>query len=211
MKPLSDQDHYEALEISRDAVPEAVERAYRLARATYGEDSLAGYSIVDDADASAIRERIETAYRVLSDADTRRAYDAALRAVEPPMEPELALDYAPPPVAPGAVPEEPTPIETFEEFEEEASGEFDGARLRRSRLRRGLELDDVAKVTKVNPTYLRFLEEERFEELPARVYVRGFVSLYSGCVGLDPKLVVDAYMRRFDQQGPNKGRRGFGR
>jgi flagellar biosynthesis protein FlhG len=205
MKPLSEQDHYEVLEVPRDASGEAVERAYRLARATYEDDSLAGYSVLGDADSAAIRERIETAFRVLAEAESRRAYDALLRAdesaePEPEEQVQTVLAMEDPPADTG--------IELFEELGEEPGGDFDGPRLRRSRMRRGLELDDVARVTKVNPTYLRFLEEERFEELPARVYVRGFVTLYAGCVGLEAKLVAEDYMRRFDAQRSGSGRRG---
>ncbi len=207
MKPLSEQDHYEVLDIARDVPLDGIERAYRLARATYGEASLAGYSILDEADCAAMRERIETAYRVLVDDDARRAYDAALRSLEPPSEPGL-FDEGEAPQGVRAAAEEPAPLEPFEELEEASSGDFDGARLRRARLRRGLELDDVARATKVNPTYLRFLEEERFEDLPARVYVRGFVTLYAGCVGLDPASVAGSYMRRFDEHLPGRKRRG---
>lgn len=195
MKPLSEQDHYEVLEVGRDTPREAIERAYRLARSTYENDSLAGYSILSSADTAAIRERIDTAYRVLVDDDARRAYDAGLRAAEGFREMDAAAAeevQAELDMEPAEAPE----IEPFGELEE--SGDFDGARLRRSRMRRGLDLDDVARITKVNPTYLRFLEEERFEDLPARVYVRGFVTLYASCVGLEPKTVAEDYMRRFD-------------
>ena len=208
MKPLSEQDHYEVLEVPRDASGETVERAYRLARATYEDDSLAGYSVLGDADSAAIRERIETAVRVLADTESRRAYDASLRAVEPHAEPELRPEDQVQAVLEMEAPLAEAGIEPFEELDEEPGGDFDGPRLRRSRMRRGLELDDVARVTKVNPTYLRFLEEERFEELPARVYVRGFVTLYAGCIGLEAKLVAEDYMRRFDEQCSGSGRRG---
>ena len=73
MKPLSEQDHYETLEVGGEAGLDEIERAYRLARATYADDSLAGYSVFGQGDAAAIRERIETAYRVLSDPEARRA------------------------------------------------------------------------------------------------------------------------------------------
>ena len=103
------------------------------------------------------------------------------------------------------------PIETLELEELDAleEGEFDGARLRRARLRNGVELDEIAGVTKVNPTYLRFIEEERFEDLPAAVYVRGFVMGYASCIGLDPSRVAKSYMRRF-QNAPENPRRGRG-
>jgi curved DNA-binding protein CbpA len=195
MKPLAEQDHYEILEVSRNASKEAIERAYLLARATYENDSLAGYSVVAEGEAAAIRERIEAAYRVLCDEERRSAYDAELEPVGEPRQ------VAPAPAAP-----EPE-LGNLEDFDEEP-GVYDGPRLRRSRLRRGLDLDNIADVTKVSPTYLRFIEEERFTDLPARVYVRGFVTAYASCVGLDPNAVALSYMKRFDEERA-AGQRGF--
>jgi curved DNA-binding protein CbpA len=200
MKPLSEQDHYEILEVPRGTSQMEIERAYQLAQATYAEDSLAGYSIFAEGDAEAMRERIETAYRVLSNEESRQAYDSSLegRAELPePVSPWMAEPEA---QTADEEPMEPlSPLEVFEEFDDEA-GSFDGARLRRSRLRRGMEIEDIARVTKVSPTYVRFIEEERFADLPARVYVRGFVSAYASCVGLDPRKVAESYMQRFDRE-----------
>jgi DnaJ-class molecular chaperone len=199
VRPLSEQDHYEVLEIPRESPPERIERAYRLILSTYGEDALAGYSVVRGADAAAIRERVETAYRVLSDDAARQAYDASLASGRPAPAAEAA-----------ALPDEPRALlrpasEPFEELEE--SGEWDGARLRRARLRRGLDLGEIAARTKVNPSYLGYLEEERFGELPTRVYVRGFAMAYAACLGLDPAAVSASYMRRYDAERPRQRRR----
>jgi len=71
--------------------------------------------------------------------------------------------------------------------------------LRRRRCARGIEIDQIADSTKINPTYLRCIEEERFEYLPAEVYVRGFVISYARCVGLDPKRIVGGFMDRMMQ------------
>lgn len=199
MKPLFEQDHYEVLEISRDAGPDGIERAYRLILSTYGEDSLAAYSMVRGADAAAIRERVETAYRVLSDAETRKSYDVSLGGAGPAAadeieeEPELGLQ---PIRAPG---------EPFDDLDE--AGDYDGARLRRARLRRGIDLDEIALRTKVNSSYLASLEEERFSSLPPRVYVRGFVMAFAACVGLDSVAVAASYMRRYDAERPRQRRR----
>jgi cytoskeletal protein RodZ len=57
----------------------------------------------------------------------------------------------------------------------------------------------------VNPTYLRFIEDDDFENLPAPVYVRGFVSAYARCLGLDPARVVTDYMERFEAARPSAG------
>ena len=88
---------------------------------------------------------------------------------------------------------------------------LDGAWLRRSRMRRGVELDQISSVTKISETHLRSIEEENFAELPARVYVRGFVTAYARCIGLDPAAVVPAYMERFSAARPTEGRRRQGR
>lgn len=200
MKAIAEMTHYEVLEVGTDATPEEVERAYRLARSVYAEDSLAAYSVFSEEDSSALRERVEIAYRVLSDPDQRNAYDRSLGAVVAREEEiEIALDLATdePGVvdAPSEVLHEVT---EFDAFEEEAGGSFDGAWLRRSRLRCGVEIEQIAAITKINPTYLRFIEDERFEDLPAPVYVRGFVTAYTRCIGLDPARVVPGYMKRLD-------------
>ena len=72
------QDLSSKIALAVNAGRDELERAYRMARTTYSEDSLAVYSIFSEEDSSAIRERIELAYRVLADSDQRRLYDASL-------------------------------------------------------------------------------------------------------------------------------------
>ncbi len=195
MKPLGELDHYEVLEVAPDASPEEVERAYRVVRAAYADGSLGTYSVFDTDESATLRERVEAAYRVLSDPEARRAYDAAHRTT--PDEPAPApLRFEPVGSAAGEAPA--TSFDVFEESEEaDANAEWDGARLRRARLMRAVELRQIAHLTKINPTYLRFLEEERFEDLPAPVYVRGFVTAYAQSLGLDARRVAGSYMHRF--------------
>jgi flagellar biosynthesis protein FlhG len=201
---LSEQNHYEILEISNDATADDIERAFRMAQSTYADDSLAGYSVFGEGEASAIRERVEIAYRVLSDAEARLAYDAELDGIpalpaaevesgDEGFEPVGALEEVAISLEPSSVNE----MEVLEALEEEG-GEFDGARLRRSRLRAGIELEEISGITKINPTYLRFIEEDRYAELPAPVYVRGFVRAYADCVGLDSANVAASYMKQFE-------------
>ncbi|MEE8475738.1 MAG: helix-turn-helix domain-containing protein [Myxococcota bacterium] len=191
MKPISDQDHYEVLEISHEASAEEIERAYRLARATYADESLAGYSVFGEGEAAAVRQRIETAYRVLSNDASRQDYAAS-------SSPAPAPDAAALPAARG--------LDALEASDEE-TGDFDGPKLRWSRMRRGIEIEEIAGVTKINPTYLRFIEEERFSDLPAPVYVRGFVNAYAKAVGLDPQHVVTSFMKRLAASPGGSSRR----
>lgn len=202
MKSPSELDHYELLDVPRDATAEEIARAYRVAAATYEAGSLAIYSLYSEAEAEALRERIEHAYCQLSDVVARAAYDASLSGggarrtpLELPFDLELSLEDSPRSelAAPGL---------DFEESPEEADVPYDGARLRRNRLQRGIEIDQIARITKVSPAYLRSIEEDRYERLPASVYVRGFVTAYARCLGLDPARVVPDYLERFEAGRP---------
>jgi curved DNA-binding protein CbpA len=209
MKALSEQDHYEILEIHSDASLEEIERAYRMSMITYADDSLAGYSVFSDGDTQALRERIEAAYGVLTNQEQRRDYDSGLGIAPPPEPPEpvQAEEEVATSESFAVTEHSPPPIAELDETEDEGD-DFDGPRLRRLRMRHGLEIEDIAGVTKINPSYLRFIEEERFQDLPHRVYVNGFVNAYASCVGLDPKHVTLSYMTRFDEgrKEPRKGR-----
>jgi flagellar biosynthesis protein FlhG len=215
VKPLAEQDHYEALDVPQSATREEIERAYHLARATYADDSLAGYSVFQEGEVPLLRERLEQAYRTLADSEARRAYDEELASLtrRPRGEPEeIAAEEPPRPAGLAAEMLPPPPLaiagDLDEEEGEDEQGEFDGSRLERMRVRRGIELDEIAGVTKVNPSYLRFIEEERFDDLPAAVYVRGFVKCYARCLGLDPDQVARSYMRRYEERS-SKRRRGL--
>ncbi|MBW2714627.1 MAG: helix-turn-helix domain-containing protein [Deltaproteobacteria bacterium] len=207
MKPLSDQNHYEILETHPSAARDEIERAYRLALATYDDDSLAGYSVFAEGDAAALRERIEAAYRVLSDNRMRSEYDETL-VVDPDEDLPPAEPSAPLVPAETMTSEGPLRLRAGGMLHvDDGEGDFDGERLRHFRIRSGLEIEDIARVTKISPTYLRFIEEECFADLPDSVYVRGFVTAYANCVGLEGKDVAASYMKRFDN-GEGERRRG---
>ncbi|HKA13546.1 MAG TPA: helix-turn-helix domain-containing protein [Myxococcota bacterium] len=211
MKPLTEQDYYETLDVARSANPEDIERAYRLACDTYREDSIAGYPVFEVGDVELLRERIEIAYRILVDPETRRAYDLELsaQAFEAPVR-AGAASAAGEEVSARPAAAVLAPLDAFDELEE-AEGDWTGARLRRARLRQGIELDDITRITKVNPTYLAFIEDERFDGLPAAVYVRGFVTGYAGCLGLDAKRVAASYLQRYEERKGGSKRRLFAR
>jgi flagellar biosynthesis protein FlhG len=203
---IPDQDHYELLELPRDATYEDVERAYRLARSTWAEGGLAVYSVASESELSVVRERVEAAYRVLSDMDARGAYDVALGELLPALseEPYLGLEDDPEEPAPVELPAE---IESFDDLSGPENGRWTGAALRRTRLARGLELEQVSAITKVKPLYLRCIEAERFDALPAAVYVRGFVSAYARCLGLDAPRVASDYVERLQLGRPDRAPR----
>jgi cytoskeleton protein RodZ len=72
-----------------------------------------------------------------------------------------------------------------------------GNSLREARHRQQLDLTDVEQATKIRARYLRALEEEAFDVLPAQTYVKGFLRTYADWLGLDGQLYVDEYNSRF--------------
>ena len=73
--------------------------------------------------------------------------------------------------------------------------------LRNGRLAKGLTLVEVAAITKIQGRTLELLEAGEFDELPADVFLRGFVRNYARCVGLS----ADEAMRRYTECGKAPG------
>src|SRR3954471_24635271 len=74
--------------------------------------------------------------------------------------------------------------------------------LRAGRAQRKLTLDDVARVTKIQPRILEKIEAGNLEGLPAEVFVRGFVKSFARCVGLDEGEAVERYGQCANALGP---------
>jgi cytoskeleton protein RodZ len=72
-----------------------------------------------------------------------------------------------------------------------------GTSLREARLRQGLDFPELEQATKIRGKYLRALEDEQFDLLPAQTYVKGFLRSYAEYLGLDGQLYVDEYNSRY--------------
>ena len=85
-----------------------------------------------------------------------------------------------------------------------------GSSLREARIRQGVDLATLEQRTKIRSKYLRALEDERFELLPAHTYVKGFLRAYADELGLDGQLYVDEYNSRYvigEEEAPLHTRR----
>jgi cytoskeleton protein RodZ len=90
-----------------------------------------------------------------------------------------------------------------------------GNSLREARLRQALDFPQIEQATKIRSKYLRALEEEQFEVLPAQTYVKGFLRSYAEYLGLDGQLYVDEFNSRYvrgevDEEAPLAPRGGGG-
>src|SRR5918994_6078378 len=75
-----------------------------------------------------------------------------------------------------------------------------GKTLHEARAERGIELTEVERVTRIRVDFLRAMEEDRWEALPAPAYARGFLTTYARFLGLDDQALVDEYRRTAEQE-----------
>jgi cytoskeleton protein RodZ len=82
-----------------------------------------------------------------------------------------------------------------------------GNSLREARIRRGIDFPQAEAAIKIRGKYLRALEDEQFELLPAETYVKGFLRTYAEYLGLDGQLYVDEFNSRFVTGDDSEARR----
>jgi len=74
-----------------------------------------------------------------------------------------------------------------------------GNRLKEARLLKGLSLDDLQDITKIQKRYLIGIEEGNFSSMPGKFYVRAFIRQYAEAVGIEP----DELFEDFKNEIPN--------
>lgn len=85
-----------------------------------------------------------------------------------------------------------------------------GPSLREARIRKGLEIPEAERATRIRGKYLRALEDESFDVLPSQAYIKGFLRSYADFLDLDGRLFVDEYSSRFwveEEPGTTRSRR----
>jgi hypothetical protein len=302
VKRLSDQTLYEIIEISPDALPEEIARACDRAAATYGEGSLATYTLASPEETALLVSRIEEARSVLLDPGARVRYDERIgvRPPSPPPGPEADTPQRtdPPPAAatpwpplvtepavaaarplapglpagppagpraepappawtePSAVPEAavlasvhpfaptaatgrppvadgpppPIPLTTAVAAPPQVppipllrtvapilldrqvappqavtvpeGAAWSGDMLRQVRESRGLTVNELAQRTRITRHHLLNVEQDRFGDLPAPVYLRGIIMSLARELRLDGQKVARSYL---DRMAPSTG------
>jgi curved DNA-binding protein CbpA len=73
-------------------------------------------------------------------------------------------------------------------------GEINGGVIRRLREARGITLADLADQTHIGTSYLRAIEEQELDDLPARVYLRGFLTQIGRVLKVDKNRLAEGYL-----------------
>jgi flagellar biosynthesis protein FlhG len=202
-----EQTHYEVLETEPGVSDEEVRRAYRNLKDIYSTSSPVVAGLYDDTELAALHARANAAHDTLFAPERRRLYDLAL----PEADLARAVRAAAHAGRRGALGsggeasnggrrelrnESPDPVI-------EIGDEVTGPILRKIREARGIDLAEISQRTKISERHLRSIEEERFADLPAAVYVRGFVTEYARMLRIDTTRVAELYLRRFRKAAPD--------
>jgi flagellar biosynthesis protein FlhG len=200
--PLAPATLYEVLGVPRTAADDEIRRAYKRQREIFREGSLPVVSVVSESVLREEQARIEEAYDTLLDPVRRRAYDLSTYPDEPP-----------PSVAPArsntAAAAELLMMQAELAREINADTLYTGALLRKVREAQGATLNEIAQRTKISLSHLSAIENEAVGDLPAPVYVQGFVQQLAKYLKLDPAQVSKTYLRRLREiSGGGRARSG---
>ncbi|HHH10818.1 MAG TPA: hypothetical protein ENK23_01915 [Sorangium sp.] len=189
---------YHVLGIDRSASDDEIRRAYKRQRNIFGEDALPIVSLVDDAGIKREQALILEAYDTLLEPQRRRAYNLSVFPDDEPEEPD--------PKSRRSEADEAELVRQQAALAREIGTEtvFTGELLRRARLALGIEISDIANITKISPIHLRAIELEDLQALPASVYVRGFLREVAKALELDPTQVTKTYMKRVRRIRPQR-------
>ena len=66
-------------------------------------------------------------------------------------------------------------------------------------MRARIDISEVEARTKIRAKYLRAIENEEWDLLPGPVYVKSFLRTYGDYLGLDSRMLVDEFKRRYER------------
>jgi hypothetical protein len=192
VKTFRDESPHDLLGVAPNASPEEIRQALDRLGRILAPGSLALYSVLAREEQRELQESVQLAAALLLARHAPRerfdGRDAEPAAAE--VRPHLRLAEPPPALDENA----PAP----ERHDAERSP---GARLRAAREAVSLTLRDVAQRTRIPLAQLAAIEEEAFDRLPRRAYLRGFVMTYAQLLKLDSEAAWDSYRARWEAAG----------
>ena len=82
-----------------------------------------------------------------------------------------------------------------------------GSYLKHERELRGVPLEEISRITKIHIRFLEALEDNRFDELPGEVFIKGYIRSYANIIGSDADEMLNSYEEsignKLIEKGPN--------
>ncbi|MFZ3231833.1 MAG: helix-turn-helix domain-containing protein [Pseudobdellovibrio sp.] len=203
-------NYYEILEIPQTATQQEIALAYEKAKRTYSVQNPALYAIFDKSEAQQLLNMIDEAFAVLANNTYRTIYEKR-RQANTFSEEQLSVDSIK--AASIELYNESKLKKDLTEIEEKNKSTYTvdqimedqiknqkvwtGAFLKEVREYKKVSIELLNEKTKINTWYLKSLETMDLNNLPAPVFVRGYIIQVARCLNLDDKFVADSYMKLY--------------
>tara|TARA_B100000686_G_scaffold122677_1_gene129951 strand:+ start:1272 stop:2177 length:906 start_codon:yes stop_codon:yes gene_type:complete len=77
-----------------------------------------------------------------------------------------------------------------------------GSYLKHERELRGVPLEEISGTTKIHIRFLQALEENKFDELPGKVFIKGYIRSYANTIGSDVEETLNIYEESVGDKQP---------
>ncbi len=196
---------YEILELNTNSAQHEITTAYERAKNTYSGDNPAIYTIFSDQEARELLSMIEEAYSILGNKTLRNIYDQRLLGQSKINPEDLTYDSI---LNASRLIFQESKVDTKkvsftrnETLEKEITecAEWNGDMIRKVREYKNITLERLSDTIKVNSYYIKAIEAMTPNNLPAPVFVRGYVLQIAKELGLNSKAVADSYMKNYSK------------
>ena len=192
---LVEQTLYELFEVEPTVSEDELRRAYKRVWACFHPDHYASYGLYSRAQLEAQLNQFQSAFELLMDPEQRHQYNLKTFPDGIPQSKNLALE----------IPSRLTP--TFQSLvpQREARAHWNsstpperlGAALKTLREHFNLPLSVLHERSKISVSMLEIIEADDFRNMPAEVYLRGFIKELLHIFGVVALVDLDSYLRAY--------------
>ncbi len=213
MKKNQKQTHYEILRVPMDASPLDIRHAYLDVLEVYQDQSMAASSFFSDSERKSILSRLEEAYLVLINPESRSVYDRALIKTGIMKEENQYQDKSRRTIPQYHARRKRTLSQWLpmqQGVDKSVVSEnaliqdilkqdlLTGQDLKKVRTTLGIPLERIVMQTRITLGTLEAIEEDQFNRLPPVVYLKSFLKLYAQCLQIDTNIIIRGYMNHYN-------------
>lgn len=203
-------NYYEIMELTPQAADELTIRSrYNELKSFYASGTLIDKGILVERELVGLQEMLEEAYAVLGNPTLKAIYDEKLNicvSSEKIINPVAIVKESTLPVSDLKEIKRPCfeherkmwklsyPVDEAKENYFQQLTQWDGYALAALREYKKVSISDLSQFTKINPFYITAVEQMLPNQLPAHVFVRGYIVQIARALGLNAEKVASSYM-----------------